>query len=54
MKAYGVSGQLHASDALPQGKEFPGSHWIGGWVCPTAGLDDVENRKFLTLPGREL
>jgi hypothetical protein len=22
-------------------------------VCPTAGLDDVEKRKFLTLPGLE-
>jgi hypothetical protein len=31
-----------------------GTHWIGGWVGPRAGLDDVEKRKFLTLPGREL
>jgi hypothetical protein len=29
-------------------------HWIGGWVDPRAGLDDVEKRKFLTLPGLEL
>jgi hypothetical protein len=28
-----------------------GTHWIGGWVNPRVGLDDVENRKFLTLPG---
>jgi hypothetical protein len=28
-----------------------GTHWIGGWVGPRAGLDAVENRKFLTLPG---
>jgi hypothetical protein len=27
--------------------------WIGGWVGPGAGLDDVERRKFLTLPGLE-
>jgi hypothetical protein len=32
----------------------PGTHWIGGWVNPRAGLDDVEKRKFLTLPGLEL
>jgi hypothetical protein len=24
----------------------PGTHWIGGWVGPRAGLDDVEMRKF--------
>jgi hypothetical protein len=30
------------------------THWIGGWVGPRAGLDDVEKRKFLTLPGLEL
>jgi hypothetical protein len=27
----------------------PGTHWIGGWVGPRAGLDDMEKRKFLTL-----
>jgi hypothetical protein len=32
----------------------PGTHWIGGSVDPKAGLDDVEKRKFLTLPGLEL
>jgi hypothetical protein len=32
----------------------PGTHWIGGWLGPRAGLDDVENRKFLTLTGLEL
>jgi hypothetical protein len=31
---------------------FP-THWIGGWVDPRAGLDDMEKRKFLTLPGLE-
>jgi hypothetical protein len=24
----------------------PGTHWIGGWVGPRVGLDDVEKRKF--------
>jgi hypothetical protein len=32
----------------------PGTHWIGGWVSPRVGLDDVEKRKYLTLPGLEL
>jgi hypothetical protein len=36
------------------GEKVPGTHWIGGWVGPRAGLDDVEKRKFLTLPGLEL
>jgi hypothetical protein len=37
----------------PRGKS-PGAHWIGGWVNPRAVLDDVEKRKFLTLPELEL
>jgi hypothetical protein len=32
----------------------PGTHWIGGWVVPRAGLDDEERINFLTLPGLEL
>jgi hypothetical protein len=36
------------------GEKAPGTHWIGGWVSPWAGLDDVEKRKFLTLPEPEL
>jgi hypothetical protein len=32
----------------------PGTHWVGGWVDLRAGLDDLEKRKFLTLPGLEL
>jgi hypothetical protein len=35
-------------------KRDPGTHSIGGWMDPRAGLDDVENRKFLTLPGLAL
>jgi hypothetical protein len=38
----------------PPGKRSPGTHWIGGWVDLRAGLDDLEKRKFLTLPGLEL
>ena len=36
------------------GDRAPGTHWIGGWVDPRAGLDNVEKIKFLTLPGPEL
>jgi hypothetical protein len=32
----------------------PGTHWIGGWVGLITCLDDVEKRKLLPLPGREL
>jgi hypothetical protein len=32
----------------------PGTHWIGGWVDPRASLDDLEDRKFLTLPRLKL
>jgi hypothetical protein len=35
-------------------EEAPGTPWIGGWVGPTAGLNDVEKRKFLTLSGLQL
>jgi hypothetical protein len=35
------------------GERGPGTHWIEGWVNPRTGLDDVEKRMFLTLPGIE-
>jgi hypothetical protein len=34
----------------PRGR-IPDTHWIGGWVDPRAGLDDMEKWKFLTLQG---
>jgi hypothetical protein len=49
-----VSGQLHILAALPPGESAPGTHSIGGWADPKAGLDDMEKWKFLTLPGLEL
>jgi hypothetical protein len=49
-----VSCQIHAPTALTPGKSPPGTHWIGGWVDLRDGLDDLEKRKFLTLPGLEL
>jgi hypothetical protein len=27
----------------------PGTHFIGGWVDPRAGLDDMDKRKFFDL-----
>jgi hypothetical protein len=36
------------------GERAPGSYRIGGCVSQRAGLDDVEKRKLLTLPGLEL
>jgi hypothetical protein len=41
-------------DRFTPGEIAPGTHWIGGWVGPRAGLDDMEKWKFLTLPGLEL
>jgi hypothetical protein len=43
-----VGGEWSASRL---GRFVPGTHWIGGWVSPTAGLEDLEKRKFLTIPG---
>jgi hypothetical protein len=45
-----VSGQLHAPDSLHPGKEplVPIGYEVG------SGLNDVEKRKFLNLPGLEL
>jgi hypothetical protein len=36
------------------GERLLGTHWIGGWVNPRSGLDDVEKRKFFTQLGHEL
>jgi hypothetical protein len=51
-----VGGEWSASrlGRFTPGETAPGTHWIGGWVDPRAGLDDVEKTKFLTLPGLEL
>jgi hypothetical protein len=70
MKVYGgVDVQIHIylKSALAGGEQSashpccftsreraPCSHWIGGWVNPRAGLDEVQKRKFLTLPGLKL
>jgi hypothetical protein len=70
MKAYGgVDVYIHifSTSALVRGERSvsrpgrftpreraPGTRWIGGWVDPRVGVDDVVKRKFLTLPGLEL
>jgi hypothetical protein len=70
MKAYGwvdvqirvflvsalVGGEWLASHpgCFTPGERVPSIHWIRGWVVPRAGLDDVEKRKFFTLPRLEL
>jgi hypothetical protein len=35
------------------GKSCPGTRSTGGWVGPRIGVDDVEMKKFFTLPGLE-
>jgi hypothetical protein len=32
-------------------RKSPGTHWIGGWVGPRTGLEFVEKRNILPLPG---
>jgi hypothetical protein len=65
MKAYGkVEVYIHIflTSALAGGEWSvscssgfaPGTHWRGSSVDPRAGLDDVEKKKFLNLPGLEL
>jgi hypothetical protein len=65
MKTYvGVDVQIHIflTSALVGGEWSasrpccftPGTHFIGGWVDPRAGLDDMEKWTFFTLPGLKL
>jgi hypothetical protein len=46
-----VGGEWSASPprCFTPGEIAPRTHWIGDWVGPRAGLDDVEKRKFLTI-----
>jgi hypothetical protein len=41
-------------DRFNPGETAPGTHWIGGWVGPRVGVDDMEIRKFLPPLGLEL
>jgi hypothetical protein len=51
-----VGGEWAASrtGGFAPGERVPGIHWIEGWVGPRTGLDAVEKREFLSLPGLEL
>jgi hypothetical protein len=51
-----AGGELSASrpGRFTPEERAPGTHWIGGWVDPVAGLDDVKKKNFLSLPGLEL
>jgi hypothetical protein len=50
-----VGGKWSASrsDRFTPEERAPGTHWVGGWVALSAGLD-IEKRKFSSLPGLEL
>jgi hypothetical protein len=37
-----VSGHIHGPAALPPQKRAAGTHWLGSWVGPRAGLDAME------------
>jgi hypothetical protein len=45
----GVRGQHHAPAALFPRRKDPGTHWIGGWVGPRAGLDAEARGKNICL-----
>jgi hypothetical protein len=51
-----VGGEWSASrpGCFTLGERAPGTHWIGGWVGPRAGLGDMEKRKFFILRGLKL
>jgi hypothetical protein len=45
-----VGGEWSASSP---GRFIPHTHWIVGWERLKTGLNDMEKRKFLPLPGLE-
>jgi hypothetical protein len=51
-----VGGELSTSRLcrFTPGERATGIRRIGGWMGPRTGLDDMESRKSLTLPGLEL
>jgi hypothetical protein len=53
MKVYGCVVRFTPRQIYAREK-VPGTHCIRDWVGLQASLDDVEKRKFLTLPGLKL
>jgi hypothetical protein len=49
-----LSALVHAPPVISHQERAPGALWIGSWVDSRATLDDMEKRKFLSLPGLEL
>jgi hypothetical protein len=51
-----VGGEWSASrpSSFTPEERAPSTHWIGGWVGPRTGLDNVEGRKILPLLELEL
>jgi hypothetical protein len=49
----GVDVSIHWPASSPV-RSTPGIRWIGGWLDPRVGLDDIEKKKFFILPGLEL
>jgi hypothetical protein len=51
-----VGGKCSAScpGSFTTTERVTGTHWTWSWVGPTASLEDVEKRKFLTLPRLKL
>jgi hypothetical protein len=39
-----VNGQLHAAAALPPRERARGTHFVGGWVGPRAGMEAGEEK----------
>jgi hypothetical protein len=52
MQAKGVIGQRRSTVALYPWERTPGTHWIGGWVGPRAGLDTEDRGKILCARDR--
>jgi hypothetical protein len=42
----GGEGSVSHPGLFTSGERAPGTHWIGSWVGPRAGLEDVEKRIF--------
>jgi hypothetical protein len=44
---------VSCSGRFTPGGRTPGTHWIGGWLGPRAGLDTVVARRKIPIPWRE-